>query len=84
MGKTHYTAVLYYYKRTVESPVPCLTLMDQKKLCLNSRSLLLRALNKLLNFILPIFHFLPGVSRAKSSVVVSAGEVLSGQRPRTS
>ena len=36
MGKTHYTAVLYYYKRTVESPVPCLTLMDQKSSALTA------------------------------------------------
>ena len=81
MGKTPYTAVLYYFSRV---PSSLFDSNGSKNLCLNSRSLLLRALNKLFNFILPIFHFVPGVSRAKSSVVISAGEVLSGQRPRMS
>ena len=81
MGKTHYTAVLYYYLFLFpESPVPCF-LSDSNgsnKLCLNSRPLLLRALNKLFNFSWPIFHFLPGVPRAKSSVLISAPGVYIG------
>ena len=36
MGKTHYTAVLYYLFLFPESPVPCLTLMDQKSSALTA------------------------------------------------
>ena len=39
MGKTHYTAVLYYlflFPESPESPVPCLTLMDQKSSALTA------------------------------------------------
>ena len=35
MGKTHYTAVLYYLF-LLESPVSCLTLMDQKSSALTA------------------------------------------------